>query len=1458
MLAIANISWGGFWNKCDPINQFLTSGNKSSLNSVMEVKTVATPMPGEKLSLLPDANSFGTSNTGNTMPEIELTHINVGSNSLSENISVETPFQNIYEDSYSLPLSEAHSNIVGVDSLETEIFQEKITLTDANEPSINLICMIKQGNNSTLTNTSTLTITTKPTNAPLPVNTPTQTPIVGLTKLSVVGNEVTVFDNKEESSGDLTNTTDFDQIDNRNLTIHSVGDTTGANDWHVYFRKGFGGMKYLGRTGNGSDTSLEWYPNAPLISEDFANGPDINSMYTFRMICIDGQLGPDDVYDMKGVVGYNIEGGNPIALSQPDLPYLNVGEVAIYDDILGGNNLALMGEIGEDSDMNDWRALQIAWNFGVDASQVSEYHIMVSIDGGDYEFLGQTGTGKLNYFWWTPSQEFITNPKYIDGPQNGNTYQFKIFLLPMEGGSRQKLTSGKVVYRIDIDEENITATSDISIIDNREDSSGDLTGQTDFDALDNRNLTIHYKGNTIGANDWHVYFRKGFGGMKYLGRTGSGSDASLEWYPNAPLISEDFANGPDINSIYTFRMIRIDGQLGPDDIFNMKGVIGFNLEGGNDLTLSQPDLPYLNVGEVAIYDDILGGNNLALMGEIGEDSDMSDWRALQIAWNFGIDASQVSEYHVMVSIDGGNYEFLGQTGTGKLNYFWWTPNEEFKINPKFANGPEGGHTYQFKIFLLPVGDTSRSNLTSGKLEYNVIEDEIVTPTLTPTAYIPTSTPSPTPHEELIPTPTDSPSQSYGWVKREIHGECPPSIDGLAYEPNRNVIVALTTLESDGIVTGNQIWEWDNVNWKKIDDCPGLPLVKPVSFHFNRYSGLNFLSEPDFDTMQGNELWIRYDDGIWEIVPPTPADPYGRFEPGICLLEYLSGFVMFGGLKIDGTYHYTFDDQWINLYPETFAGGIPWNDMDANRITGRSFQSMTFYPPTNEIVMFGGRSYGGECYSNPDECLDEFDDTWLFIDWKIWTKVETVTHPSKRCAHNAVYDATQEKIILFGGYSHLENEFYDDTWEWDGAGWKEIIVDNHPPAGLYHMVFNPSNEKAILFNLSENGINEIWEYTSSPKSLPDLVITTAYSGRTSYDCNGDAVVVEVLNQGQKTAGEFTVQLVEQIVITIYPLVGRPIQKYEDRSVYEWVVDALGVNETIQLNMSVFPETYLGYGDENDKLFRIVTDQEELDKNNNLYTGSFLIYPPCSTEPPINDPIEDIPLNLPEGAVPLEMVYISSGDFMMGSPETDDYLNSNELPQHKVEIFNDFYIGKHEITQAQWTAVMGYNPSFFNDDINKPVDSVSWHECQMFIKKLNLLLSSNYRLPTEEEWEYACRADYEGVFYWGDDPDGFQISNYAWFEHNASYSTHPVGQKLPNACGLYDMIGNVLEWCDDAYMSYDDKVSEDDDKTIYEYTRILRGGSWQSVYRNCRSAARLLDADVSSHPAYGFRIAHDIEE
>ncbi|MBJ7900338.1 MAG: SUMF1/EgtB/PvdO family nonheme iron enzyme [Cyanobacteria bacterium RI_101] len=218
----------------------------------------------------------------------------------------------------------------------------------------------------------------------------------------------------------------------------------------------------------------------------------------------------------------------------------------------------------------------------------------------------------------------------------------------------------------------------------------------------------------------------------------------------------------------------------------------------------------------------------------------------------------------------------------------------------------------------------------------------------------------------------------------------------------------------------------------------------------------------------------------------------------------------------------------------------------------------------------------------------------------------------------------------------------------------------------------------------------------------------------------------------------------------------------------------------------------------------------------------------------------------GCITLELVKIPAGNFLMGSNE-----HNNEKPPHQV-IIQEFYLGKYPVTQEQWQAVMGNNPSKFSDNPQNPVEQVSWNDCQEFCQKLSQMTDKTYRLPSEAEWEYACRAGTQTRYYFGDNEN--QLGDYAWYKRNSASKTHPVGQKKPNFWGLYDMHGNVWEWCEDDWNNDYQGAPTDGSVWIgnYSQNRVIRGGSWDPFPSYCRSASRYSDVLDSRYFNIGFRV------
>ncbi len=226
-----------------------------------------------------------------------------------------------------------------------------------------------------------------------------------------------------------------------------------------------------------------------------------------------------------------------------------------------------------------------------------------------------------------------------------------------------------------------------------------------------------------------------------------------------------------------------------------------------------------------------------------------------------------------------------------------------------------------------------------------------------------------------------------------------------------------------------------------------------------------------------------------------------------------------------------------------------------------------------------------------------------------------------------------------------------------------------------------------------------------------------------------------------------------------------------------------------------------------------------------------------------PESELPATV-ENGIGMKFVLVHSGSFTMGTPETEPERDADEQ-QHEVRLSKPYYLGVYEVTQAQYTKVMGENPSRFQKDAtgvedtsNFPVDSLCWADAEKFCLALTDLpeerkAGRRYRLPTEAEWEYACRAQTESAYSFGDEPA--LLNEYGWFEDNSDQRSHPVGEKKPNPWGLYDMHGNVSELCADFYIK---KLEDATDPFVFamDEHRCRRGSGWFFEAKHCRSGAR----------------------
>ena len=221
-----------------------------------------------------------------------------------------------------------------------------------------------------------------------------------------------------------------------------------------------------------------------------------------------------------------------------------------------------------------------------------------------------------------------------------------------------------------------------------------------------------------------------------------------------------------------------------------------------------------------------------------------------------------------------------------------------------------------------------------------------------------------------------------------------------------------------------------------------------------------------------------------------------------------------------------------------------------------------------------------------------------------------------------------------------------------------------------------------------------------------------------------------------------------------------------------------------------------------------------------------------------------VTLPGGAK-MEMIWCAPGSFRMGSPD-DEHGRVSDEPLHSVTLTKGFWLGKYEVTQSQWESVMRSNHSRFKNG-DSPVENVSWYDCEAFVKRVNPAFGGKARLPTEAEWEYACRAGSDAPF-----AGSGVVSEMAWYDENSEHHTHEVGENKPNAWGFYDMHGNVLEWCSDWFSDPKSDAVNPKGPPSGSF-KMLRGGCWFFLDSDCRSAHRLRREPTLRNCIFGFRLA-----
>lgn len=374
-----------------------------------------------------------------------------------------------------------------------------------------------------------------------------------------------------------------------------------------------------------------------------------------------------------------------------------------------------------------------------------------------------------------------------------------------------------------------------------------------------------------------------------------------------------------------------------------------------------------------------------------------------------------------------------------------------------------------------------------------------------------------------------------------------------------------------------------------------------------------------------------------------------------------------------------------------------------------------------------------------------------------------------------------------------------------------------------------------------GLNNLTNLILSGNQLTNLTLPPDMTHLTSLVLNGNPLTQLVLSEPEAASLAETVAELQrlEIPVFIYPLTLQlKKQQHLEGGAFRFAITGP-------------PGTYIVFSSTN------LVDWDELGRSVNPL-GSILILDTFAQFSPRKY------YRVEPQTIPENLVFIAPNTFTMGSPNNEVGHQADEGPQTTVTLSHGFWAGKYLVTQGEYLAVTGENPSGFPGDLNRPVESVSFFAASNYCAQLTLQdlaaaripAGTHYRLPTEAEWECAARAGTSTRFYYGDDPALSELSKYAWFGAHNGITTHPVGQKLPNAWGLYDMAGNVWEWCQDWYGTYPGGTITDPQGPATNAIgfKVIRGGAWEASEFDCRSASRWFEgaSPFISDFIIGFRV------
>ncbi len=660
---------------------------------------------------------------------------------------------------------------------------------------------------------------------------------------------------------------------------------------------------------------------------------------------------------------------------------------------------------------------------------------------------------------------------------------------------------------------------------------------------------------------------------------------------------------------------------------------------------------------------------------------------------------------------------------------------------------------------------------------------------------------------------------------------------MAYDAARGRTVLFGGYNATAAPLGD-FWAFNGTGWQQLGGTVPAPRWGHSMVYDSRRERMVLFGgfqpspgNPIPDAIGFGDTW-EYDGFGWTQVATTGPSPRGDF--GMAYDPIRQRTVLFGGAGPNTTYH---QDTWE-------WNGVAWAQVNApTQPSIRRGPAMVFDLERAEMVLFGGGALG-----------TQFGDTWTY-NGTTWTQRAPATSPPARWESTMAFDPLCGEAMLQGGTTFNYQTIFADSWRWNGTTWTQVVGTQPSARHGVMAAFDLQAGRSLWFGGRDSAgfRSDLWGWSGNCLRTMTTV-TPAVAGQTaqyrySYPATATNNVYLEL---------WTLRNPNAFSLPIPGFVPVGLTRVDVFFVLFQAAGLLGASGQQSSVPFAIPNTSAVVG--------FTYDVQDLDidlASNYLYWAS-----------------NDVEATVWSGSLnpALNMVAIAPGTFQMGSNATTGnpyFSETQERPVHQVTIRQPFWMGRNEVTQAQYQAVMGSNPSYFQgaswpNAANRPVERVTWIQAVAYCDALTVQEAAagrlppgyEYRLPTEAEWEYCCRAGTTTEFYYGATLVCGQ-ANFSYSNHTGSYCSSPggvqtavVGSYVANAWGLYDMHGNVFEWCLDGWdWSPNYPAGAVTDPYVLSSSgpfRVIRGGSWGSVSSLCRSAFRSLLNPANMGDNFGFRV------